>query len=87
MPSLLPKREFLFADNLADGCLHLLNMDNAPDHVNIGAGTDLTIQESAGTISQAVGFKGRIENDLSKPDGTPGRLMDSKIINRLGWRP
>ncbi|MEM9016037.1 MAG: GDP-L-fucose synthase, partial [Verrucomicrobiota bacterium] len=81
-----PRREFLFADDLADGCLHLLGLEDPPSLVNIGAGYDVTIQEIAEMIAKTVGYEGIIENDLSKPDGTPRKLMDSELIQSLGWK-
>lgn len=80
-----PRREFLFADDLAEACLHLLCVENPPNLVNIGAGEDVTIQELAGLVAQTVGFEGQIKNDTSKPDGTPRKLMDSSKMNSLGW--
>ena len=81
-----PLREFLFADDLAQGCLHLLGLEDPPSLVNIGAGSDLPIAEIAKMVAETVGFEGRIENDLSKPDGTPRKLMDSSLIHSLGWK-
>lgn len=81
-----PKREFLFADDLAEGCLHLLGLPDPPSLVNIGAGSDITIQELATLVAKTVGFEGRIENDTTKPDGTPRKLMDSSLIHSLGWK-
>lgn len=81
-----PLREFLYADDLAEGCLHLLGLDDPPSLVNIGAGSDVTIQELATLVAKTVGFEGRIENDTTKPDGTPRKLMDSSLIHSLGWR-
>ncbi len=82
-----PRREFLFADDLADACLHLLALDDPPSLVNVGAGSDLTIREIAEAIARTVGFEGEIRNDPSKPDGTPRKLMDSSLMHSLGWRP
>lgn len=82
-----PLREFLFADDLAEACLHLLTLEDPPSLVNVGAGTDVTIQHLAGLVARTVGYEGRIENDLSKPDGTPRKLMDSSLIQSLGWKP
>lgn len=81
-----PRREFLFADDLASGCLHLLGLTDPPSLVNIGAGSDVTIQELANLVAQTVGFQGSILNDTSKPDGTPRKLMDSALIHSLGWK-
>lgn len=82
-----PRREFLYADDLARACIFLLNIEDPPDLVNIGSGCDVTISELAELVARAVGFQGCIENDLSKPDGTPRKLMDSSKIYDLGWQP
>lgn len=82
-----PRREFLFADDLAEACLHLLSLQDPPDVVNIGAGEDMTIQEIAQKVADVVGFEGDIVNDCSRPDGTPRKLMDSSRIQSLGWTP
>lgn len=81
-----PLREFLYADDLAQGCLHLLKLENPPSLVNIGAGYDLTIAEIAGLIAKTTGFEGELFNDTSKLDGTPRKLMNSSLINSLGWK-
>lgn len=80
-----PLREFLFADDLADGCLHLMGLDDPPSLVNIGVGSDVSIWELAKLIAETVGFDGKILTDPSKPDGTPRKLMDSSLIRSLGW--
>lgn len=82
-----PRREFLHVDDLADGCIHLLMHYSGEEHVNMGSGTDLTIAELAQAVCKCVGFEGRIEHDLSKPDGTPRKLMDGSKIAAMGWRP
>lgn len=82
-----PRREFLFADDLAEACLHLLALDDPPSLVNVGAGEDVTIRELAELVARTVGFEGEIRNDPSKPDGTPRKLMDSSLIASLGWTP
>jgi GDP-L-fucose synthase len=91
-----PKREFLFSDDMAEGCLYLLEHmdvslnslfnDERPPLVNIGSGVDLTILELAELIKDVVGFKGDITFDISKPDGTMRKLMDVSQINSMGWR-
>ena len=81
-----PRREFLYADDLAEGCLHLLKQAAPPSVVNIGYGSDITILELAKEIAEVVGFDGQITFDESKPDGTPRKLMDSSKIQSLGWR-
>jgi GDP-L-fucose synthase len=80
-----PRREFLFADDLAGACLHLLTLADPPSLVNVGAGYDVTIRELAELVARTVGYEGRILNDTSKPDGTPRKLMDSSLIASLGW--
>lgn len=81
-----PKREFLHVDDLADACAFLLNLDNPPDWINIGTGTDVTIKELTETVASVTGFKGRITWDASKPDGTPRKLMDVSRLTNLGWK-
>lgn len=82
-----PRREFLHVDDLAAGVVHLLNLDNPPDLVNIGSGEEITIRAVAELIAEIVGFQGRIEQDLSKPDGTPRKLSDIRLIRSTGWSP
>ena len=81
-----PKREFLHADDLADACVFL--MENFSDYgfVNIGTGTDVSILELAEIIKATVGYEGEIEHDLSKPDGTPRKLMNVDKLHALGWK-
>lgn len=84
-----PLREFLYSDDLADAVVHLManyNYDQVGEFVNIGAGTDLTIKELAQKLAALVGYKGSIEFDRSKPDGTPRKLLDVSKINALGWK-
>ena len=80
-----PRREFLHSDDLADACLHLLEVFHSPDHVNIGSGVDVTIRELAQTIRRIVGFNGDIEFDPSMPDGTPRKLLSVNKMRGLGW--
>lgn len=80
-----PRREFLHVDDLADACLFLMDTFSEPGFVNIGTGTDLSIQELAQMIARIVGFEGKITNDLSKPDGTPRKLLDVNKLNTMGW--
>lgn len=82
-----PRREFLYVDDLADACLHLMNVENPPDWVNVGYGDDVTIMDLAQAIAKTTGFSGAINNDPSKPDGTPRKLMDNSILRELGWAP
>lgn len=81
-----PKREFLHADDLADACYFLMQHYNEPGFVNIGTGEDITIKDLALLIKEVVGYTGSIEHDLSKPDGTPRKLMDVQKLNNLGWK-
>jgi len=80
-----PLREFLYVDDLADACLFLMNKYSGNMHINVGAGKDISIQKLAEMISEVVGFEGKIEHDLTKPDGTPKKLLDSSRIKELGW--
>lgn len=80
-----PKREFLYVDDLADACIYLMDNYSEEVHINIGTGEDIEIRELALLIKEIVGFKGEIKNDLSKPDGTPRKLLDVQKINQLGW--
>ena len=82
-----PKREFLFADDLASACLFLMRHYSDEQIINIGSGSDLDIRELADLVQRIVGFKGRIVWDTSKPDGTPRKLLDSSRIFGLGWKP
>lgn len=81
-----PKREFLFSDDLAEACLHLMLHYNSPEVINVGTGEDLSIQELAQLVAEVVGYIGEITNDLSKPDGTPRKLLDVSKIHSLGWK-
>lgn len=82
-----PRREFLFADDLAEACLFLMQHYNKKEIINIGSGQDHTITELAEMIKEIVGYNGEIIYDQTKPDGTPRKLMDSSLINKLGWAP
>jgi GDP-L-fucose synthase len=81
-----PRREFLHVDDLADACAFLLGLENPPDWINVGLGTDVTIRELTETVSAVVGFRGRVVWDASKPDGTPRKLLDVGQLAALGWR-
>lgn len=81
-----PRREFLHADDLADACLFLMQRYDEPGMVNIGVGEDLEIKELAILIQKIVGYEGEIIHDLSKPDGTPRKLMDVSKLHNLGWQ-
>lgn len=81
-----PKREFLFVDDLAEACMFLMENYNDSELINVGSGTDVTIRELAEIVKEVVGYAGEIKNDLSKPDGTPRKLMDVTKINSMGWK-
>jgi len=82
-----PRREFLFADDLARACIFLMQQYTEEQFINVGFGSDLTIKELAGIVRSAVGFTGEIEWDTARPDGTPRKLMDSSRLFALGWKP
>ncbi len=82
-----PRREFLHVDDLADGLLHLCELENPPDLVNVGTGTDVTILELAQLIADITGFEGDIQTDPEKPDGTPVKRTDIRRISATGWSP
>jgi GDP-L-fucose synthase len=81
-----PRREFLYVDDLADACVHLMESGYAGPLVNIGCGEDMSIRELAQTVMDVVGCKARIVFDSSKPDGTPRKLLDVSRLAALGWR-
>lgn len=81
-----PLREFLHVDDLADACYFLMENYNEPGLVNIGVGEDLSILDLARLIQKIVGFEGEIQHDLTKPDGTPRKLMDVSKLHQLGWQ-
>ena len=81
-----PKREFLHVDDLADACLFLMQNYSGEEIVNIGVGEDISILDLARLVADVVGFKGEIETDPSKPDGTPRKLLDVSRLNHLGWK-
>jgi GDP-L-fucose synthase len=83
----LPRRELLHSDDLARACVALLDSYDGDEHVNIGTGQDVTIRELADVVAQVVGYTGEVEWDLSKPDGTPRKVLDVSRITSLGWRP
>ena len=82
-----PRREFLYADDMARACIYLMNIDNPPDLINIGSGEDISIFELAHLIKKHLGYSGEIVFDSSKPDGTMKKLMDNSKIKSLGWNP
>ena len=80
-----PHREFLFADDLADACIFLMENYNEKEIINIGCGIDVTIKELAQLVKEITGFTGELVFDTTKPDGTPRKLLDVTKINNLGW--
>jgi GDP-L-fucose synthase len=82
-----PRREFLHVDDLADACIHLLEVYSGEMHINVGCGADQTIAELAETIRRVVGFGGRLRYNSERPDGTPQKLLDTGRLSALGWRP
>jgi GDP-L-fucose synthase len=92
----VPMREFLYVDDMAEACLHIMELDSETyarntqpmlSHINIGTGEDLAIRDLAKTIGEVVGYQGRIAFDNTKPDGTPRKLMDVGRLKSLGWQP
>ncbi len=81
------EREFMYIDDAADACLHLMEKYDGPGTINIGIGETTSIQELAQQICHIVGYQGEIRYDATKPDGMPRRLLDSTKINMLGWQP
>ena len=82
-----PRREFLHADDAAVGMVHLLQLDNPPDWVNLGCGSDISIGELAALVREVVGYSGELSFDSSKPDGTPRKLTDIRLMRSTGWEP
>lgn len=83
-----PKREFLYVDDLAKACIHIMNYEGeVPDWMNVGAGEDISIAELAQMIADIMGFKGKIVFNTKYPDGTPRKLLDVSKIKSLGWKP
>lgn len=82
-----PSREFLHVEDLADAVLHLLRVYDSPDTINVGTGADVTIRELAETVADVVGYTGRTEWDISRPDGTPRKLLDTTRLAQTGWTP
>jgi len=82
-----PRREFLFVDDLADACVFLMNKYNGREFVNIGCGEDLTIKELAELVGEIVGYQGKMVFDMTKPDGTPQKLLDISKLTEIGYTP
>ncbi|MDI9333921.1 MAG: GDP-L-fucose synthase [Cytophagales bacterium] len=90
-----PRREFLYVDDMASASIHVMNLPKATydehtssmqSHINVGFGDDVTIAELAATVGKTIGYQGAIDFDVSKPDGTPRKWMDSSRLNHLGWK-
>jgi GDP-L-fucose synthase len=81
-----PTREFLYSDDLADACIFLMEKHDGNDIVNIGSGKEVTIRELALTVRKVVAYDGEIDFDVSKPDGTPRKLLDCSKLHAMGWR-
>src|SRR6476619_5374035 len=81
-----PRREFLYVDDMADACVHLMKTYSGAELVNIGTGEDITIAEFARVVAATVGYSGEISYDTARPDGTPRKLLDSSRLAKLGWR-
>jgi GDP-L-fucose synthase len=82
-----PLREFMHVDDLADACVFAMQNYSDYQFLNAGTGSEISIADFARTVAKVVGFEGKIINDLSKPDGTPRKLMDSSKLLNLGWKP
>ncbi|WP_409334265.1 GDP-L-fucose synthase family protein [Bradyrhizobium manausense] len=81
-----PRREFLYVDDMADACVHLMKTYSGTDLINIGTGQDIAIAEFALMVAELVGYRGEISFDTSRPDGTPRKLLDVSRLDKLGWR-
>jgi GDP-L-fucose synthase len=81
-----PRRELMHVDDLADGLLFLLSIENPPDWVNLGTGVDHSILEIAALVKKTIGYKGEITHDLSRPDGMPLKRLDVSLADALGWK-
>lgn len=82
-----PRREFLYVDDCADACVHLLKHYSDESHVNVGSGSDVSIMELTRLVMDVLGYDGPVVTDPSKPDGTPRKLMDNAKLAALGWTP
>lgn len=91
-----PRREFLYVDDMAAACIHVMELDKSIysektspmlSHINVGSGSDIPIKELAYLVGDVIGYKGHIEFDSGKPDGSPRKLMDSSLLKSLGWEP
>ncbi|MGY4237918.1 GDP-L-fucose synthase [Bradyrhizobium sp. USDA 4449] len=81
-----PRREFLYVDDMADACVHLMKTYSGAELINVGTGEDIAIAEFARVVAGIVGYRGDISFDTSRPDGTPRKLLDISRLDKLGWR-
>jgi len=81
-----PRREFMFADDMADACIFLMDNYNGDQFINIGAGVEISIADFARLIAEVVGYTGRFLFDIARPDGPPRKLLDISRLNDLGWK-
>jgi GDP-L-fucose synthase len=82
-----PRREFVYSRDLADACLFIMQNYDAEEPINLGGGSDLSIAETASLVAAVVGYRGRLSFDVSRPDGMPLKSLDSRPLQKLGWRP
>lgn len=82
-----PMREFLFVDDCADACMHLMKHYSGPQHINIGSGEEISILNLTRLVMEVLDYNGPVESDPSKPDGTPRKLLDSSRLRAMGWKP
>lgn len=82
-----PRREFLYVDDCADACVHLMRTYSCDEHVNVGSGEEVTIAQLVALVCDVIGYDGQIVPDITKPDGSPRKLMDNSVLSGIGWRP
>ena len=81
-----PRRDFMFADDMADACVFLMNNYNGEQFVNVGVGAEITIASFARLVAKVVGYTGRFVFDTKRPDGSPRKLLDVSLLDSLGWK-
>jgi len=81
-----PRREFLFVDDVADACVFVLVHYKGESHLNVGSGEEVTIADAAKLVAEVIDYKGKLVFDISRPDGTPRKLLDSSKLIGMGWR-
>ena len=82
-----PMREFMYVDDLADACIHVMNNYESKELINIGTGVDITIRELAQTICEVIDYRGDLVWDISKPNGMMRKVLDIQKLESLGWQP